>query len=809
MKKLTREQVEQIQKSAVAKGESANLQRTNLQGLDLSELNLTGAMSCDPYYGWSDHGANLRGANLAEVNLNGAKLGLAFLRGAYIVKASLIGADFTGADFTGANFYGANLCGANLESANLRGADLEGADLDGANLCDANLYGANLKSANLRGANLLLANLTKANIEEAVIRGADLRGADLTEADLTGADLSGADLSRTYCSDANFESEHVIEVKLIRANLTGANLAGANLTRANLTGADLTCANLTKANLTRANLTRANLREADFEGANLSGAIYYEADLRVEPLKPHAEPQPKFESPISEIVPSSVKSKPSELQENLFTEYSKPPQFEQEIPWKYPIAITPAKGCIVRSHREGATKRRGRKDESFENSIRSYFGKQLSVSGTVRLVTGEDTRAYEPDIAIIDESSGLNIRIDIEIDEPYAGITRQATHCIGEDDLRDIYFIQRGWAVIRFSEYQVHQQENECLAFIAKYLKAINPNFHIPSDLQDVGNPITEKQWDLVQAQKWEQEKWREEYLQHTFGSVPDVPEPKDTGLNEQEKEEETNVKSRSFGKHEAAEKIGFNERNEHARDKRIRFYPEPHIYEIDGVTAQSVSTIVSRFFPEFDVFHWSRVKAIERIQQEGGELTEENIQKVATEIAQEWKNRADAASRAGTFLHEQIEKFYLQRPYEQPEEFPLFQQFVEAHGNLEPFRTEWRVFDERKSIAGTIDLIVKNGDGFDLYDWKRSKKIINPINGATITRNDYQRGIGELKHLDDTSFNRYSIQQNIYRTILETRYGLTVNQMYLVVIHPNYDKFYKIPVDRLDEEVKFIYSSL
>ncbi len=519
---------------------------------------------------------------------------------------------------------------------------------------------------------------------------------------------------------------------------------------------------------------------------------------------------PKLETPTTQS-----KDTPSE-EDKRFTQYSVPTRYEQEFPWKYPVAITPAKGCIVRSHREGATKRRGHKDVSFENSIRSYFGNQFIVSGTVRLVTGEDTRAYEPDIAIIDESSGLNIRIDIEIDEPYAGITRQATHCIGEDDLRDIYFIERGWVVIRFTEYQVHQQENECLAFIAKYLKAINPSFQIPSDLQDVEDPITENQWDLLQAQKWESKKWsnengveirgwREEYLQHAFRITPDEPERNDRGLNEQEKNEEAEVYARSLGTPEVSTKTG----EEHPRDKRIRFYAEPHIYKVDGVTMQSVSTIVSRFFPEFDAEYWSRRKAIERIQQEGGELTEENIQKVATQIANGYKDSGDAASRAGTFLHEQIEKFYLQKPYEQPEEFRLFQQFVEEHRNLEPFHTEWRVFDERKSIAGTIDLIVRNGNGFDLYDWKRSKKLINPNDGTPITTNGFQQGIGGLQHIDDTSFNRYSIQQNIYRTILETRYGLTVNQMYLVVIHPNYDRYYKIPVARLDEEVKFIYSSL
>jgi hypothetical protein len=84
--------------------------------------------------------ANLRGANLSGANLRGANL-------------------------SGANLYDANLRGADLYDANLRGADLYDADLRGADLYDANLRGANLSGANLRGANLSGANLSGANLE--------------------------------------------------------------------------------------------------------------------------------------------------------------------------------------------------------------------------------------------------------------------------------------------------------------------------------------------------------------------------------------------------------------------------------------------------------------------------------------------------------------------------------------------------------------------------------------------------------------------------------------------------------------------
>ena len=71
----------------------------------------------------------------------------------------------------------------------------------------------------------------------------------------------------------------------------------------------------------------------------------------------------------------------------------------------------------------------------------------------------------------------------------------------------------------------------------------------------------------------------------------------------------------------------------------------------------------------------------------------------------------------------------------------------------------------------------------FDIYDWKRSKKIVNPYNGELIEKDTWgNRAIGILDHLDDTSYNRYKLQQNLYKYILEKRYDIEIKNMYLIV---------------------------
>ena len=41
------------------------------------------------------------------------------------------------------------------------------------------------------------------------------------------------------------------------------------------------------------------------------------------------------------------------------------------------------------------------------------------------------------------------------------------------------------------------------------------------------------------------------------------------------------------------------------------------------------------------------------------------------------------------------------------------------------------------------------------------------------------------LQHLMDTNFNHYSLQLNLYRFILESKYNFKVKNMYIVCLHP------------------------
>lgn len=461
---------------------------------------------------------------------------------------------------------------------------------------------------------------------------------------------------------------------------------------------------------------------------------------------------------------------------------------------KYPILRIPERGTIVRSSRSGGASSRGPKEKIFEQAIIKHFGEFYTVSGQTRINTGSLNKPFELDISLINKIDD-QICINVEIDEPYKPFVRTAMHCKGDDVLRDEYFTDRGWVVLRFSERQLHFDEDGCLKHIAEVLNLIDTDFKMPESLKSLDIVQSDACWSIFQAQRWEKESERELYLDMTF--VPEKQEgfvPERT-LNANEQDEEALVRRSFKGIIEPSN----NEMNPHARDERIEFSALSHSYFLDGIPVKSSSFLVSRFFTAFDSY--SAAKKLRPSNPLFG--------KSIDAIVSIWANKGKEASDAGTLLHEQIERYYKGESYEPTDEFGLFLDFANAHADLKPFRCEWRIFDESFHIAGTVDFIAKNKGLYEMYDWKRSKKVVDSRTGKPIS-NDYwgKTGIGQLKSIDDTSYNHYCLQQSLYKYILEKNYDLQVSKMYLIVIHPDYERYIKVEVPYLKNYVEYMLNT-
>ena len=246
-------------------------------------------------------------------------------------------------------------------------------------------------------------------------------------------------------------------------------------------------------------------------------------------------------------------------------------------------------------------------------------------------------------------------------------------------------------------------------------------------------------------------------------------------------------------------------------QDKLINFEETTHTYTVKGIgTMTPVSTVISKFFKEFDAIYWSMKKC-------------NNNAVEAARLRETWQAKGAVASQAGTFMHQQIENFlntgnepdnmicatiykgtYIQQQINV--DITTEWQFFKAFNNntrYTPFRTEWCVYDPDVRMAGTIDLLCSCGDGtYEIYDWKRSNKI-NPLEQTRWC------GINGMEHICDTSYNHYCLQQNLYRYMLERHYGMTISRMNLVVLHPELDNYRIVPIKRMDKEVGIILKFL
>ena len=239
--------------------------------------------------------------------------------------------------------------------------------------------------------------------------------------------------------------------------------------------------------------------------------------------------------------------------------------------------------------------------------------------------------------------------------------------------------------------------------------------------------------------------------------------------------------------------------KNHYERDERIQFSDSDHTYLIDKKNkAVSVTELIGRYFPKFDKEFWANKESIK-------------TGKPKNEILKKWDDLGKKARDLGTELHEQIENFYNSKEYIRSKELDKFFKFHKNHiqDKYQPHRTEWRIFDEDKNLAGTVDMVYEkeNGELF-IFDWKRSKKIINS-DGSIEKNNPFENGLNGLSHLPSSDYVKYCLQQNIYKNILESKYDKKVSSMILLILHPHLENYHIIQVESFKNETKYLLDSI
>ena len=291
---------------------------------------------------------------------------------------------------------------------------------------------------------------------------------------------------------------------------------------------------------------------------------------------------------------------------------------------------------------------------------------------------------------------------------------------------------------------------------------------------------------------------------------------------------------------------------NPHPRDAHIHFDEGPHTYTIKGVPGitpetefTSVTTWVHKHFEHFDAK--KIIAAMMRNQKKWNDpiANAKYYGKSAEEIEEMWAAAGREAAAKGTEMHYKIECFYnTPAPAPAPDaaaaapnapattEFTYFLKFNDEYkSTLKPYRTECTVFHEEARIAGSIDMVYEvieqpatdtTSDTTDtttdttttpvvggrnprrtplaIYDWKRCREITKTNRANKFATHP------AIEHLPDTNYWHYALQLNIYKYILQSKYGKTITDLYLIVLHPEAKNYQRIKLPDLQTEVTELF---
>jgi hypothetical protein len=246
-----------------------------------------------------------------------------------------------------------------------------------------------------------------------------------------------------------------------------------------------------------------------------------------------------------------------------------------------------------------------------------------------------------------------------------------------------------------------------------------------------------------------------------------------------------------------------------------IKYVDKHHQYynSDTGESLLSVTTLLKRLRKPFDSYYWSTYTALKRngykvkpsppfkiyVDDSQYDINEVNtwvMELTPEDIKREWDIAGKTGTTLGTFLHNTVENKIHRKEIEQ--DIPAFVSglrsleaikylksreiltnlanvfYDEFIQNYTPLYTEFVVGDTELGISGTFDLLVLNNKTgeIELWDYKTDKEIRYV--------SEYRNKISYF-NIDDCEFNKYSLQLNIYKYLIEKNTDLKISKCKIV----------------------------
>ena len=268
------------------------------------------------------------------------------------------------------------------------------------------------------------------------------------------------------------------------------------------------------------------------------------------------------------------------------------------------------------------------------------------------------------------------------------------------------------------------------------------------------------------------------------------------------------------------------------------------------GLNCISVTTLIHKF-TNFDEAFWSKYKALERILGEdifSGPLigkkkrgpssdvktklldknifkyeyleeygiTKEELDKVAEEIISEWHAKRDKSCIRGSKIHKDYELKTLKKEYSWTEDYylPDYTNYEVLTSNIFnpgnyvlPEALISRISDDGTlRVAGQSDLIIVEGEFFDILDFKTNEEIKLKSFFNTKLRKSSRMKF-PLNNLDDVNYWHYTLQLSTYAwMVMKNNPKLKLRGLYLLH-HDHSDNKTVYKLNYLEKEVERMLS--
>lgn len=151
----------------------------------------------------------------------------------------------------------------------------------------------------------------------------------------------------------------------------------------------------------------------------------------------------------------------------------------------------------------------GKCETSFANFLLENFPDNIFTDLKLRI--NNTDKYYTPDVVYWNKKKG-DLLVDIEIDEPYDLQTGVPIHYLGIDDMRNNFFCDNGWVVIRFTEEQVVKESEKCLTFLNDVISLLNSHKTLSHRAYDQTEIVKQQMWSKDEAHMLAYRKYRDTY---------------------------------------------------------------------------------------------------------------------------------------------------------------------------------------------------------------------------------------------------------------------------------------------------------